>query len=155
MSKIVMIVEDYADSREMMKILIQFQGYKVVEASDGSEAVEKSVHHRPDLIFMDLVLPVMDGVTATKLIREIEGFDKVPIVALTGFRITSFDKAIEAGFDDVLIKPLHFENLKPLLHRYLVDKPTLSDKMDVQPVNKSLDIPDLNSAQTVKHLNIL
>ncbi len=56
----------------------------------------------------------MDGVTATKLIREIEGFDKVSIVALTGFSNTSFDKAIEAGFDDVLIKPIHFENLEPL-----------------------------------------
>ena len=119
MPKTVMIVEDYADTRKLMKILIQWYGYDVIEAADGYEALEKSVQFHPDLILMDLALPIMDGVTATRLIRESEGFDKVAIVALTGFGNTSFDKAIEAGFDDVFVKPLHFENLEPLLARYL------------------------------------
>lgn len=119
MPKTVMIVEDYVDARTMMKALINWHGYDVIEAADGYEAIEKSVHYHPDLIFMDLALPIMDGATATKLIREIEGFEKVKIVALTGFNNTSFDKAIEAGFDDVLVKPLHFENLEPLLNHYL------------------------------------
>ena len=119
MPKTVMIVEDYADTRALMKVLIQWYGYNVIEAADGYEAVEKTVQYHPDLILMDLALPIMDGVTATKLIREIEGFDKVSIIALTGFGNTSFDKAIEAGFDDVFVKPLHFENLEPLLARYL------------------------------------
>ena len=119
MPKTVMIVEDYADTRTMMKVLIQWYGYEVIEAADGYEAVEKSMQYHPDLILMDLALPIMDGVTATKLIREIEGFDKVSIVALTGFSNTSFDKAIEAGFDDVFVKPLHYENLEPLLNRFL------------------------------------
>lgn len=119
MPKTVMIVDDVADSRSMMCILVKHHGYDVIEAADGYEAIEKSIQHHPDLIFMDLAMPVMDGSTATKLIREIEGFDKVSIVALTGFSNTSFDKAIEAGFDDVLVKPLHFENLEPLLNQYL------------------------------------
>lgn len=122
-----MIVEDYADSRTSMKVLIQWYGYDVIEAADGYEAIEKSLQYHPDLILMDLALPVMDGVTATRLIREIEGLDKVSIVALTGFDNTSFDKAIEAGFDDVFVKPLRFENLEPLLTRFLslnvVDQP--------------------------------
>jgi two-component system, cell cycle response regulator DivK len=121
MSKTVMIVEDYNDTRTLMKALVKWYGYNVIEAADGYEAVEKSVQYHPDLILMDLALPVMDGVTATKLIREIEGFDKVSIVALTAFSNTSFDKAIEAGFDNVLIKPLHYENLEPILHQYLRD----------------------------------
>jgi CheY-like chemotaxis protein len=91
----------------------------VIEAADGYEAVEKTVQYHPDLILMDLALPIMDGVMATKLIREIEGYDKVSIIALTGFGNTSFDKAIEAGFDDIFVKPLHFENIEPLLARYL------------------------------------
>jgi CheY-like chemotaxis protein len=103
----------------MMKVLVEWHGYEVIEARDGYEALEKSVQYHPDLIFMDLALPIMDGVTATKLIREIEGYDKVSIVAITGFSNTSFDKAIEAGFDNVLVKPFHFENLEPLLHQYL------------------------------------
>lgn len=119
MSKTIMIVEDYADTRSMMKALIHWHGYTVVEAADGYEAIEKSVQHHPDLILMDLALPLMDGATATKIIREIEGFEKVSIVALTGFSNTSYERAIEAGFDDVLVKPLHFENLEPLLTRYL------------------------------------
>jgi len=119
MSKTVMIVEDYVDARTMMKILVEWYGYNVIEAADGYEAVEKSAQYHPDLILMDLALPIMDGATATKLIREIEGFDKVSIVALTAFANTSFDKAIEAGFDNVLIKPLHYENLEPLLNYYL------------------------------------
>ncbi len=119
MPKTVLIVEDYADARTMMKTLIQWHGYEVIEAADGYEAIEKSVQYHPDLILMDLALPIMDGATATKIIREIEGFDKVSIIALTGFSNTSFEKAIEAGFDDVLVKPLHFENLEPLLTHYL------------------------------------
>jgi len=119
MPKTVLIVEDYADARTMMKTLIQWHGYEVIEAADGYEAIEKSVQYHPDLILMYLALPIMDGATATKIIREIEGFDNVSIVALTAFGNTSFDKAIEAGFDDVLIKPLHFENLEPILTHYL------------------------------------
>lgn len=119
MSKKIMVVEDYTDTRTLMKTLIEWYGYEVVEAADGYEAVEKTVQFHPELIFMDLALPIMDGATATKLIREIEGFDKVSIIALTGFSNTEFEKAIEAGFDDVLVKPLRFENLEPLLTRYL------------------------------------
>src|ERR1700712_1844226 len=119
MSKTVMIVEDYEDTRTMMRYLIHWHGYEVIEAADGYEAIEKTVQHHPDLILMDLALPVMDGVTATKIIREIEGFEQVSIIAVTGFTNTSFEKAIEAGFDDVGHKPLHFENLEPLLARYL------------------------------------
>jgi two-component system cell cycle response regulator DivK len=119
MPKKILIVEDYDDSRILMKALIEFYGYEAIEASDGYEAFEKSIKYHPDLILMDLALPIMDGVTATKLIREIEGFEKVLIVALTGFSNTSFEKAIEAGFDNVLLKPLHFENLESVLHHYL------------------------------------
>ena len=119
MTKTVMVVDDYDDSREVLKILVQWHGFDVVEAANGLEAVEKTAQCHPALIFMDLAMPVMDGVTATKLIREIEGFENVSIVALTGFEITSFEKAVMAGFDDVLTKPLSFEHLEPLLHRYL------------------------------------
>lgn len=119
MPKIVLIVDDYEDTREMMRFIIQHYGYEVIEAADGSEAVEKSAQYHPDLILMDLALPVMDGATATKIIRKTEGNSKISIVALTGFKNTSFETAREAGFDGVLIKPLQFENLEPVLNQYL------------------------------------
>jgi len=114
-----MIVEDYADTREVMRIFVECYGYNVIEAADGYEAIEKSAQFHPDLILMDLALPLMDGIAATKIIRKAEGFNKVSIVALTGFSNTCFEKAIEAGFDDVLVKPLEFDNLEPLLIHYL------------------------------------
>jgi len=119
MPKTVMVVEDYADAREMMKILIQSHGYLVIEAVDGSDAVEKSAEFHPDLIFMDLAMPIMDGATATKRIRETEGNDKVSIIALTGYGNASFEKAREEGFDALLVKPLYIETLEPLLNYYL------------------------------------
>ena len=118
MSKVVMIVEDYADARLMMKFVIEWYGYSVIEAADGFEAIEKNSEFHPDLILMDLALPSMDGAATTKIIRETEGFDNVSIIAVTAYG-TSFEKMIEAGFDDVFIKPVIFENLEPVLHRFL------------------------------------
>jgi CheY-like chemotaxis protein len=114
-----MIVEDYADTREMMKYLIQSHGYLVIEAVDGSDAVEKSVEFHPDLILMDLAMPIMDGSAAAKRIREMEGKNKVSIIALTGFSNTSYEGTKAAGFDGVLVKPLNLETLEPLLNYYL------------------------------------
>ena len=119
MPKTVLVVEDYADVRSMMKTLIGIYGYKVVEAADGYEAVEKTVEFQPDLILMDLAMPGMDGATATKIIRKIEGFEYVSIVALTAYENTSVEKTIRAGFDEVIVKPLHFENLESFLNLYL------------------------------------
>jgi two-component system, cell cycle response regulator DivK len=119
MSKVVMIVEDYTDARLMMKFVIQWYGYDVIEAADGYEAIEKNAQYHPELILMDLALPLMDGAAAAKVIREMAGFDKVPIVAVTAYGNTSFEKMIEAGFDDVFLKPVIFEELEPILHRYL------------------------------------
>jgi CheY-like chemotaxis protein len=119
MPKTVLVVEDYADVRRMMKTLIGIYGYQVIEAADGYEAVEKTVQFQPDLILMDLAMPGMDGATATKIIRKIEGFEYVSIVALTAFKNTSVDMALRAGFDDVIVKPLHFESLESFLSLYL------------------------------------
>lgn len=114
-----MVVDDIADTREMMKIHIELFGYDVVEAADGDEAVEKYVRYHPDLILMDLALPSINGASAAKIIRRIEGFDKIPIVACTGFTNVSYEKAVETGFNGVLHKPIDFDKLEPLLNCYL------------------------------------
>lgn len=119
MPKTIMIVDDYVDVREMMKIIIQQYGYDVIEAKDGTEAVEKFLQFHPDLILMDLVLPKMDGETATKIIRHMEGSNKISIIALTGYGNTSFDQAKASGFNAVLVKPLKFETLELFLNQYL------------------------------------
>ncbi len=119
MPKVVLVVDDIDDTREMMKIHIELYGYQVVEAANGEEAVEKYVQYHPDLILMDLALPSTNGASATKIIRKIEGIDKVPIVACTGFDNVSYQNAVENGFDGVLHKPIDFDKLEPLLSCYL------------------------------------
>ncbi|MEP6900653.1 MAG: response regulator [Actinomycetota bacterium] len=119
MTKKVLIVEDYADTRTMMRYLLQHFGYEVFEAADGQEAVDRARENHPDLILMDISMPVMDGLTATQIIRKFEGFAKIPIIAVTAYGKSYYRQAIEAGCDDLINKPLDFENLQPILEQYL------------------------------------
>lgn len=119
MSKKVLIVEDYEDTREFMKILLESYGYKVIEAADGIEAIDRVKQHHPDLILMDISLPLVDGLTATRAIREFDTEYKVPIIAVTAFGKNYYKKAIEAGCNDLIDKPVDFDNLEPILSSYL------------------------------------
>jgi CheY-like chemotaxis protein len=119
MSKKVLIVEDYADVRAIMKILVHRYGYEVIEAEDGYEAIEQTQKHSPDLILMDLAMPLMDGITATKLIRSLRDFADLPIIALSAYGDTRENIAIQAGINQVICKPVDFDTLQPLLNQYL------------------------------------
>ena len=119
MSKTVLVAEDYVDVRTMMKFLVQGYGYEVIEAADGSEAVAKAMQHHPDLILMDLAMPVMDGLTATSIISNLDGFGETPIIALTAYGNSYFHKALQAGCAEMVDKPLDYDKLEPLLKKYL------------------------------------
>lgn len=120
MKKKVMVVEDYDDIRTMMKIMIELYGYEVLLARDGSEAVENAKQYHPDMILMDLSMPVMDGLTATKLIRQSDPeLARIPIVAITGHGRSHAKQAFESGCDKVIQKPVNFNVLKPMLRGYL------------------------------------
>ena len=116
----VLVVEDYDDSRAFIKFLLETYGFDVLEATNGYEAVEAVRQQAPDLVLMDISMPVMDGLTATKEIRaHEENGVKVPIVALTAQSEGVSTSAFEAGIDALLSKPLDFDDLKPVLVRYL------------------------------------
>jgi two-component system, cell cycle response regulator DivK len=119
MPKKVLIVEDYEDSRTLMKFMLEDFGYQVIEASDGLEAFDKFKNFRPDLILMDISLPVVDGLTATKAIRQCQEGKKVPIIAVTAFGKSYRKQAIEAGCNDLIGKPLDFDSFEPVLNNYL------------------------------------
>ena len=119
MTKKVLVAEDYTDTRTMMCYLLQNYGYEVVEAADGQEAVDKAQKNLPDLILMDISMPVMDGLTATQMIRKIDCCGKIPIIAVTAYGKSYYRQAIEAGCDDLINKPLDFDNLQPILEQYL------------------------------------
>lgn len=119
MQKKVLIVEDYEDTRSFMKLIVESYGYQVIEASDGSEAIDRFKEYHPDLVLMDISLPEIDGLTATKAIRQFDKKAKVPIIAVTAYGKSYYNQAIEAGCNDLLDKPLDFDMLEPVINQYL------------------------------------
>ena len=119
MTKKILVVDDEADSRKMLKIYFQNQGYEVVEASDGYDAVEKAIQHRPDLVIMDMAMPMMDGVNSTRTMRLHEDLKEIPIVCLTAFGSFYAPRALDAGCNGILHKPVDFGLLEPMVSRYM------------------------------------
>lgn len=119
MAKKVLIVEDYEDTRDFMKFLLESYGYQVIEAADGVEAIDQVRRQHPDLVLMDISLPMVDGLTATRAIREFCSIAAVPIIAITAFGRSYYKKAIEAGCNDLIDKPVNFDTLEPILNHYL------------------------------------
>jgi CheY-like chemotaxis protein len=103
---LVLVVEDYQDAREMYAAYLQFAGFRVAEASNGLEAIERSLELRPDIILMDLALPKVDGWEATRRLKEDERTRHIPIVALTGHALAGHaEGARQAGCDAFVTKP--------------------------------------------------
>lgn len=119
MGRTILIVEDYDDTRIFMKFLIESYGYEVIEATNGAEAIEMLRSNSTDLVLMDISMPVMDGIAATKAIRKFKSGDKLPIIALTAFGKRYEEKALAAGCDQLLEKPVDFNALEGTLHQYL------------------------------------
>jgi CheY-like chemotaxis protein len=105
----VLLVEDSEDNRFMMKRLLELTGCEVLEATNGEEAVNIAQRERPDLVLMDLSLPVMDGLTATRQIRTLPEFKQVPIVVVTAHHTADFHAAAMAsGCNEYVTKPIDF-----------------------------------------------
>lgn len=115
-----MVVEDFRDARVMLKGALETKGYRVVEAADGWAAVGLATHVRPDLIPMNLHLPVLDGVEAACLLREHGGFNDVPMIAITANdSADSRADAADSGFDGYVTRPIDFDRPGPLIDRLL------------------------------------
>ena len=117
--KKVLVVEDHADIRKMMAIYLKMYKYEVIEASDGYEAVEKALEHRPDAVLLDLAMPVLDGVDSARAMRLSRELDDTPIVCITAYRDFYEDRAREAGCNAVLQKPIDFRQLDSLLKHHI------------------------------------
>lgn len=114
----VLLVEDTEDNRFMMRRLLEMSSYVVVEAVNGKEAVEIAIEAQPDIILMDLSLPLIDGLGATRKIREVPSLAHVPIVAVSAHDTADFhNDALEAGCDAYITKPIDFAQLEDLVER--------------------------------------
>ena len=119
MQKIILVVEDTEDSRYILKFVLEMSGFIVIEAANGREAIKSALENHPDLILMDISMPVMDGLTATKEIRKFDKASKIPIVAVTAHGKLFYESAIEAGCNDLISKPIDFNTLDPVIERYI------------------------------------
>ena len=119
-TRTIMVVEDYDDTRTLLKIGLEGMGYSVLEASNGQEAVDIAERERPDLILMDLDLPILDGIAATQRIRQQAEMESVPIVAVTAYPMSyTHVKAFAKGCNEYMPKPIDMSELARLVDRYL------------------------------------
>jgi len=124
----VLVVDDYPDAREMYSEYLQFSGFDVVEAANGAEALQRAVDERPDVILMDLSLPVMDGWEATRRLKADQRTASIPVVALTGHALAGIsDGAMKAGCDAFVTKPCLPEDLVKEI-RKILDRPSSTSK---------------------------
>ena len=116
----ILVVEDSDDTRYFMRLALEDLGYLIVEAEDGKQAVDIAESERPDLILMDLSLPVMDGLAATKRIRGSEKLAGIPIIAVTAHQESDFrNEAKAVGFDAYVTKPVDVDFLNELIQGLL------------------------------------
>jgi two-component system, cell cycle response regulator DivK len=109
---IVLLVDDYPDAREMYAEYLEFSGYEIVQAGNGVEAIERAIDSHPDVILMDLSLPVMDGWEATRRLKADDRTKHIPVLAVTGHALTGVSNdAKAAGCDGFITKPCLPEDL--------------------------------------------
>ncbi len=118
--KKILVVEDNEQNLYLVRFILDKNGFEVIEARDGKTGVESAIRDKPDLILMDIQLPDIDGLEATKRIRESEANGDIPIIALTSFAMTSDrERCLAAGCISYIEKPIDPETFMAKLAQYL------------------------------------
>jgi two-component system cell cycle response regulator DivK len=122
MSKRILVVEDQPDNRKILRDVFARTDYEIIETENGEEALAAIAKARPDLILMDIQLPIMDGYTATRRIKADPALKSIPIIAVTSYALSGEEKkAREAGCDDYIPKPYSPRELLAKVRQYLSD----------------------------------
>ena len=120
MAKVILIVEDDPNSRMLARDLLQRFGYAIIEATDGKQGVELAKARKPDLILMDIMMPEMDGLEATRILKADATTKKIPVLALTSYAMKGDkERILEAGCDGYLAKPIDIKELLKIVAEYL------------------------------------
>ncbi len=120
MSKHILVVEDQEDNRQILRDLLGNSGYEMTEAGNGQEALEAVAKRRPDLILMDIQLPVMDGYEATRRIKADPATKAIPIIVVTSYALSGDEgKARAAGCDAYVTKPYSPRQLLAKVREFL------------------------------------
>ena len=120
MTKRILVVEDQEDNRQILRDLLSSADYEMVEAENGKEALTAVVEHKPDLILMDIQLPIMDGYEATRRIKADPATKSIPIIVVTSYALSGDEgKAREAGCDAYVTKPYSPRQLLAKIREFL------------------------------------
>jgi len=112
----ILIAEDFEENRTALKLILKHTGFDVIEAEDGQQAIEAVRREEPDLVLMDISLPVIDGLEATREIRSDEKFERLPIIVVSAHDSEEIRReAAEAGGSEYISKPVEIEELKKLI----------------------------------------
>jgi CheY-like chemotaxis protein len=120
-ARLILVVDDQEDNRDILRHFLTGSGYVVIEATNGLDAVNIARRVCPDLIIMDLGMPVMDGLEAAWHLRNISETCKVPIIACTAFDKPDREHVLRIGFDELLRKPIDFGKMSSMIERLLRD----------------------------------
>lgn len=116
----ILVVDDFDDTRLLLRTWLQRKGFRVVEASDGNEAVAAAERLHPDLIIMDVEMPELDGLAATRRIRQLPNFENVPILAVSAYGADQYrDHALAAGCNEYVSTPFEPDELEQLIRALL------------------------------------
>jgi CheY-like chemotaxis protein len=117
---LILVVDDSADNVAMISLFLQQQGYRVVTAGNGEDAITIAAQMMPNLILMDINLPTLDGLGATRRIRENDALREIPVIAITAFGTEGFQRAAyDVGISGYLTKPLDLDRMHQLIARLL------------------------------------
>src|SRR2546425_3985865 len=120
MSKCILVVEDQEDNRQILRDLLANAGYRLTEAENGEEALAAVARHQPDLILMDIQLPILDGYEATRRIKADPSLRAIPIIAVTSYALSGDEgKARAAGCDAYVTKPYSPRALLAKIREYV------------------------------------
>jgi two-component system cell cycle response regulator DivK len=120
MTKRILVVEDTEDNRQIMRDLLSSAGYDLIEAQDGAEGVAMAKSQRPDLILMDIQLPVLDGYEATRRIKADPAISHIPVIAVTSYALSGDEaKTRAAGCDGYVAKPFSPRQLLAKINEFL------------------------------------
>jgi two-component system cell cycle response regulator DivK len=120
MKKIILVVEDQEDNRRILRDLLTSAGYDILEATNGGDALTAAASHRPDLILMDIQLPVVDGYEATRRIKADPVLGAIPVIVITSYALSGDEaKARAAGCDDYVTKPYSPREVLSKVREYL------------------------------------
>jgi len=116
----ILVVDDFDDTRWLLRMWLERKGYRVIEAEDGQVAVSEAESENPDLIIMDLEMPGLDGLEATRKIRESEKMAGVPIIAVSAYGVDRYrGMALQAGCNEYVSTPFEPTDLERLIRSYL------------------------------------